>query len=550
MIFVKSIPPARAHWVFLAQLLAVSGFASQDPGLYSIRESALRGHVSFLASDEMAGRDSLSPEGRIAAEYIAGFFRRAELKPVGDEGTFFQNFPMVEAHVDRANVRLRASIANGAGTFERDYAVGPDFTLPRQGGVDFEARAPLVFAGYGISAPEFDYDDFASIDVAGKVVLVLTHEPQESDPESRFLGRFHTVHAYNWWKPEVIRQRGAVGIVMVDELTPHRPRRVPSGPTNGQVRRNRPGHALTSPFWDLPLFVVTRRVADELLSPTGKTIDELQATIDQTGQPASMAVPGVTIEMKRPISSRRVVQTRNVVGVLEGSDPALAKEYVLITGHYDHVGREGEFIFRGADDNASATAAVIAIAEAFRASPTPPRRSVMFLVFEAEEDGLLGAFHYVAHPIVPLESTVAVLNMDMIGRDEESPTWDTKAADNRNSVNIVGTLYSPDIRRVIEAENGDIGLTLDYKTDGDDREGWFARSDHYPFALHGVPVGFFNTGEHPDYHTADDTWDRINYPKMEKIVRLVYASAKSLANQDGRPRFVTQRARQTTSGTD
>jgi hypothetical protein len=498
----------------------------------------------------MAGRDSLSPEGRIAAEYIAGFFRRAQLVPVGDEGTFFQNFPMVEAQLDRANVRLRAGIASGAGTSERDYALGPDFSLPRQGGVNFEAKAPLVFAGYGISAPEYDYDDFAGIDVAGKIVVVLTHEPQESDPESRFLGRFHTVHAYNWWKPEVIRQRGAVGIVMVDERAPHRPRREPSGPTNGQVRRDRPGHALTSPFWDLPLFNVTRRVADELLSPTGKTIDELQATIDRTGQPASMAVEGVTVDMKRPISSRRVVQTRNVVGVLPGSDPALAKEYVLITGHYDHVGREGEFIFRGADDNASATAAVIAIAEAFRANPTPPRRSLMFLVFEAEEDGLLGAFHYVAHPIAPLESTVAVLNMDMIGRDEESATWDTKAADNRNSVNIVGTLYSPDIRRVIEAENRNIGLTLDYKTDGDDREGWFSRSDHYPFAVHGVPVGFFNTGEHPDYHTANDTWERINYSKMEKIVRLVYASARNLANQDGRPGFVTRRSQESTSGSN
>ena len=174
----------------------------------------------------------------------------------------------------------------------------------------------------------------------------------------------------------------------------------------------------------------------------------------------------------------------------------------------------------------------------------------MFLVFEAEEDGLLGAFHYVAHPIVPLESTVAVLNMDMIGRDEESATWDTKAAANRNSVNVVGTLYSPDIRRVIEAENRSIGLTLDYKTDGDDREGWFSRSDHYPFAVHGVPVGFFNTGEHPDYHTANDTWDRINYPKMEKIVRLVYASAKNLANQDGRPGFVTRRSQGSTSGSN
>ena len=163
----------------------------------------------------------------------------------------------------------------------------------------------------------------------------------------------------------------------------------------------------------------------------------------------------------------------------------------------------------------------------------------MFLVFEAEEDGLLGAFHYVANPIVPLDKTVAVLNMDMIGRDEDSPTWNTRAADNVNGVNLIGTLYSPDMRKVVEAENRAIGLKLDYKTDADDREGWFSRSDHYPFAVKGVPVAFFNTGEHPDYHTANDTWDRINYPKMEKIVRLVYLSTRSLANSPSRPRFVT-----------
>jgi Zn-dependent M28 family amino/carboxypeptidase len=182
---------------------------------------------------------------------------------------------------------------------------------------------------------------------------------------------------------------------------------------------------------------------------------------------------------------------------------------------------------------------VLAIAEAFRAQTPPPKRSVMFLVFEAEEDGLLGAFHYVANPIVPLDQTVAVLNMDMIGRDEDSPTWNTRAADNLNGVNLIGTLYSPDMRKVVEAENRAIGLKLDYKTDADDREGWFSRSDHYPFAVKGVPIAFFNTGEHPDYHTANDTWDRINYPKMEKIVRLVYLSTRSLANSPSRPRFVT-----------
>jgi hypothetical protein len=526
---------------------AVALSAQGDAALAALRADALKGHIYFLASDEMAGRDSLSPEGRIAAQYIAGFFHRAGLKPVGDNGTYFQNFPMVSAQLDRTATVLRARIgASETQRQEREYVFGPDFTLGRQGGVDVRVNAPLVFAGYGISAPEFEYDDFKGVDVAGKVVMVLTHEPQEADPSSRFKGRFHTVHAYNWWKPEVIRQRGAAAILLVQEAVVHRPPRVPSGPTNGQIRTDRPGHALTSPFWDLPMFTITRRVANELLAPSGKTIEQLQTDIDRAGTPQSMPVPGVSIELRRAIASRQVVQTRNVIGVLEGSDPKLKDEYVVITGHYDHVGQKDQFIFHGADDNASATAAVIAMAEAFAANPRP-RRSLVFLVFEAEEDGLLGAFHYVNNPIVPLDRTVAVLNMDMIGRDEDSPTWNTRAADNRNGVNIVGTLYNPDLRRVVEMENQKIGLKLDYKTDADDREGWFSRSDHYPFAVKGVPMVFFNTGEHPDYHTAQDTWDRINYPKMEKITRLVYQSARNVADAATRPRFVAGPAAPTTS---
>jgi len=529
------------QFVLVAAIATVLGAlmhaADSDPGLATIKADALKGHIYFLASDEMGGRDSLSHEGRIAAEYIAAFFHRAGLKPVGTNGTYFQNFPMVEAQLDRDHTYLRARIG---GSTTRDFAIGQDFSLSRQGNVDAEVNAPLVFAGYGIAAPEYAYDDFKGVEVRGKVVMVLTHEPQEHDPNSRFKGKFNTVHAFNFWKPEVIRQHGAAGILIVQEKTPDRIRqRTPSGPTNNQIRTDRPAHTLTSPYLDLPFFTITRQTADALLAPLGKTIDDLQDEIDKTGQPHSVAVPDVSVGMRRAIKDRSVVQTRNVVGVLEGSDPQLKDEYVLVTGHYDHVGQKGPFIYHGADDNASACAAVIAIAEAFRAAG-PPKRSLMFLVFEAEEDGLLGAFHYVADPIVPLANTVAVLNSDMIGRDEDDPQWKTHAEENRNQVNVVGTLYNPDLRHVIDVQNREIGLKLDYKTDSDDPEGWFSRSDHYPFAVKGVPMVMFNTGEHPDYHTANDTWDRINYPKIEKITRLIYLSAKDLANSPTRPKFVRE----------
>ena len=417
----------------LVSIVATLHASDADPGLASIRADALKGHIFFLASDEMGGRDSLSPEGRIAADYIAGFFHRAGLKPVGDRGTYFQNFPMLAGHIDREHTYLRASIGGKDGTTTRDFAMGPDFTLGRQGNVDAAVRAPLVFAGYGIAAPEFAYDDFRNVAVRGKVVMVLTHEPQEHDPGSRFKGRFNTVHAFNWWKPEVIRQHGAAAILIVQEKTPDRKSvRKPSGPTNAQIRTDRGSHTLTSPFWDLPFFTISRQVADDLLGPSGKTIDQLQDEIDRTGEPHSMAIPDVTVDLRRAIADRRAIDTRNLVAVLEGSDPRLKDEYVLVTAHYDHVGQSGAFIYHGADDNASGTAAVIAVAEAFKANPSAPKRSVMFLIFEAEEDGLLGAFHYVEHPIVALDKTVAVLNSDMIGRDEDDPEWHTTADQNRN----------------------------------------------------------------------------------------------------------------------
>src|SRR5262249_24016789 len=163
--------------VVLAGPAARMRAADADPGLASIKADALKGHIYFLASDDMGGRDSLSPELRTAAESIAGFYHRAALKPVSDGGTYFQNFPMAEVQLDRDHTYLRAKFAASS----RDFAIGPDFSVTRQGSIDAEANAPLVFAGYGISAPEYAYDDFKGIDVRGKVVMVLTHEPQEHD---------------------------------------------------------------------------------------------------------------------------------------------------------------------------------------------------------------------------------------------------------------------------------------------------------------------------------------------------------------------------------
>jgi hypothetical protein len=512
--------------------VAVSARQAPPPGVAVITASGLRGDVFFLAADEMRGRDALSVEGRIAANYIAAEFMRLGLKPIA-AGTYFQTFPMTSATVDREHTSLVANWTEPAGGRSKHFQLGHDFNFSGQSNAPSSVTGPVLFAGYGVTAPEYGYDDFAGLDAAGKIVLILTHEPHETKEGGAFKGPWNTFHAYNRHKVENVRRHGAAGVLIVNEWTPHRPPMTPSAPRPG----TQPSYALANAFLDIPVFTVSREAADEMLAPSGKTIEQLKDAIDASGKPASTAVR-VQVTMTKALIDSKVVQTRNVVGLLEGADPQLRSDVVAVTAHYDHLGVSGGRIYHGADDNASGTAGVLEIARAFARGPARPKRSILFMVFEAEERGLLGAYQYALTPLVPLQQTVAVLNMDMIGRDEDSPTWNTHPADNLDGVNVIGTLYNPELRSAIERENAGVGLKLDYKTDADDREGWFARSDHFPFAERGVPMVLFNTGEHPDYHTENDTWDRLHYEKMEKIVRLIYLTAWNLANAQQNVKFV------------
>lgn len=526
----------------LVVLLASLAASAQQP-VDIIRVGSIKAHTFFLTADEMRGRKAGSPESRIAVNYIAAEFMRLGLKPVGDNDTYFQNFGLVRAWTDEENISLIARIDG----HEKSYQLDHDFYLSWiQSANSAEAVGPLAFVGYGIKAPEYGYNDFADVNLRGKVAMVLAHEPQEFDSNSKFKGKWNTIHAYEWLKVEQVRKAGAAALLIVLEppefpvskfslFTPHRPPRIPSAPTD--YEQPGPKYALPGRLWDLPVFTITRVVANELLAGTDKTIESLQQSIDLGLMPQSFEVPGVMVKAKKTFKDRHVLQGRNVLGLLEGSDPALKDEVLVITGHHDHGGIVGGRIYRGADDDASGTIGVLEIAKAYVAGKVRPKRSLLFVAFDAEELGLLGAFYYVEHPAAPLQKTVANLNMDMIGRDEESATWQTTADQNRNAVNIVGTLYNSELRRIIESSNKTIGLKLDFKTDTKDPEEWFARSDHFAFAIKSIPMVLFNTGEHPDYHTENDTWDRINYGKMEKIIRLIFLTSLELANSDRKLSF-------------
>jgi hypothetical protein len=523
---------ARRTWPFVLVLMLSVVAAAQRP-VDLIQINNIKADMFFLSADEMAGRKTASHEAQIAANYIASEFLRFGLKPMGDDGTYFQNFDLVTAWPDKQNLALIAR-RNGV---EKSYQLDHDFDFSDlvESNNPATVAGPLVFLGYGVNAPEYGYNDFSGIDLHGKIALVLTHEPQESDPNSRFKGKWNTIHAYDVYKYEQVRKTGAAGLLIVRQGTSHWPPDRPDAPHDWSMPT--PLIALAGNTWDLPVFGITEATANELLANSGKTIAFLQKAIDQSFKPQSFLVPGVEITIKKALKDRQVVHARNVIALLEGSDPKFKDEYVVVSGHYDHMGIVQGRIYRGADDNVSGTIGVLESARAYTQGKVRPKRSIMFIAFDAEEAAMLGSAYFVANPVLPLDKAVADLNMDSIGRDEDTRNWKLVPGQTRNSVNLVGTLYNPDLRGIIERNNQSIGLQLDFKTDTNDIEEWFDRSDQIMFATKSIPMVLFTTGEHLDYHTENDTWDKINYPKLEKIIRLVFLTSVDVANSDPRPRF-------------
>jgi len=502
-------------------------------GVRSIQLDDIRAKMYFLSNSDMAGRLVGTPQHQIAADYIASQFMELGLTPAGNDNSYFQDFDLVSAWPDdsRGTV-LTATIAGQQRTFQP----GHDYQRWWVQSVNSESvQGPIEFLGYGINAPEYGYNDFAGVNLRGKIAMVMAREPGKDDPKSRFKGAWDTFHSYDWFKVEQIRAAGASAILIVNPIFDFKETRVPSAPPNYTFPA--PDYGMADGLWDLPVFMITPETANVLLSGSGKSIEAVQRQIDETLKPNSFEVPDGVVKLEKNFKSHRLFKGHNVVGILQGSDPELKKQYIVVSGHYDHMGIVSTRVYAGADDNASGAVGTIEIAQAFVRAGLKPKRSIVFVCFDSEEQGLYGSWYYITHPVVPLADTVANLNMDMIGRDEESLSWHNTAEQNRNMVNIVGTLYDPEVRGIIEQENKGIGLKLDFKTDTRDPEAWFSRSDHFWFATRSIPQVLFNTGEQPDYHTENDTWTRINYPKMLKIVQLIFLTTAELADQSQRPKF-------------
>jgi hypothetical protein len=534
MVLVISSAPALAQKLDPVDRLLAAGYGT-------IREETLRADLIFLASDALQGRLSLQPGDDVAIEWIASEFAKAGLQP-GANGSYFQSVSLIEYRPDRSQnfVSLRRNEADTQWKFPEvlgGYREDTDIT------------ADVVFAGFGITAPELGYDDYAGIDAQGKIVLIFDHEPQETDANSIFNGTGNTRYATSRVKVLNAQAHGAVGVLIVGEPN----RKHPSNQERmarigGSITRSTPlpSQALADDELHTPSAIVSDTIAKELFAPAGTTPSELQTAIDRDLKPQSRALPDTHLTIHFRNSSVTQGTSYNVVGLLKGSDPKLEAETILISAHHDHDGISGNEIWHGADDNGSGTVGVVALAHAFATNATrggaAPKRSILFVVFAAEERGLLGAFYLASHPLRPLETTRAMINFDMIGRNE-TPSDQTKGlidipADTSNRLNLIGALYSPDYNRTVVDENKYVGLTLDDRFDHESALNVFFRSDQFPFVLKNIPAFWWFTGFHPDYHHTTDTADKINYAKMAKILRLAYLSGYTFANASSPPQFV------------
>jgi len=481
-------------------------------GLNVISSELTKEYISYLASDSLKGRNTPSPELDSAAVYIASEFKEWGLQPVKDSYLQKLNLGFV-------NLGTENHLKLISGGTERNFNIKTEFT-PFEMTANKEITAPLVFAGYGITAPEYNYDDYEGIDVKGKVVFILRHEPGEQDSASVFDGLNLTDHSDTQAKVDNAIEHGAAAVLLCTDPINH----------NLLSPRGFPWPSLSRiiPKDALPLSLMAKEsekvpvvhVGEDFVKVVFGSVDslkKLQQEIDRNLRPVSFDLSGKQISVK---TSTEIKETPayNVVGFIEGSDPVLKEEVVVIGAHYDHVGykkeyKEGEdYIYNGADDNASGTAAMMTVAAGLGSQTQKPRRSVLFIAFAGEEKGLFGSLGYVTDPLFPLEKTVAMLNLDMVGRNHPDTLY------------IVAGSRSPELSAINDKANQQIGFTLVHTNRH------IAQSDHASFLRNNIPVLFYHTGEEAEYHKVTDEVELIDFEKAAKVSRLVFLTALNVAN--------------------
>ncbi|KAF0247374.1 MAG: putative aminopeptidase, partial [bacterium] len=463
---------------------------------------SLSKHIKYLASSELEGRRSGTAGCEKAADYIIAQFKQYGVKPVGGDG-FLQGFEFIAGVKQGQSTTLKAK-NNGQ---DVEFQLAQDFQ-PYNFSSNGSVSGQIVLAGYGISAPGINYDDYAKIDVKDKIVMLLPFSPEGNNLNGKF-GEYLAARR----KALTAREHGAKAVLFISEADSLK-----------DVRTRDDGNYTDAGIVALR---ISKRTANELLKSVGKNVDGLQKSGSEAGVGETITLNKVNLAISTEVV-REMRKTYNVLGLIEGSDEKLKKEVIVLGAHYDHLGMGGaeslavgaEGIHHGADDNASGTAGLLELARVLGENRQTLRRSVLFAAFSGEELGLLGSSHYVnKSPSFPLNQTVAMLNMDMIGRMK-----------NDNLV-VGGIGTSPQWKPIVEGLNKARGFVLKLQEDG------YGPSDHASFYGKDIPVLFFFTGVHDDYHKPSDTADRINVVSEQAVVTLVQDITTKLAGQEARIEF-------------
>ena len=485
-------------WLALVALaLPAPGGDDERERRAPITPEQLHEHVRVLADDGFRGREAGGPECRLAADYLIAHARRLGLEPAGVDGGWLQPLPVPFARANEG-CALEVKQSDATTKYELDKAWSP-FAFGARG----EVTAAVVFAGYGIEAPDAKWNDYEGLDVKGRIVLVLRRGPPD-----RTIGRQHLTFQQ---KVETAQKHGAVGVLVCNP---------PFGMKDDPLPKLVPGRPVK-----IPAAFVSTAVAHELGMMIEGGIGGLHFAVDLGAPPARLPSLGAAVRLSCDV--QRQATCHNVLARLSGADPKLKDEVVVIGAHYDHVGlgafggiggHVGE-IHNGADDNASGTAGVLEIAERFALAETRPRRSLLFIWFTGEEKGLYGSRFYCENPLVPLEKTAAMLNLDMIGRAREG------------SVFIGGVGTSPAFAGMLEplCEAEELTVRLGH--------GGAAPSDNTSFYRKGVPALFFFSGLHEDYHRPGDDAAKIAAEPAARIARVAARAAEQIANADARPPY-------------
>lgn len=462
-----------------------------------ITQPEIKYHLEFLASDSLKGRASGEEGNNIAAQYISEEFKNYGLQPAGEQNNYLQLFDIISG--------LTAGEKNEFLFGNKKFELNKDFR-PLAFSADTAVEGQVVFAGYGISSAHLKYDDYEKIDVKDKVVLLLRYTPEGDNPHSMFNN-----HAPLRKKVSLAGEKGAKGVLIC------------TGPEDGEDELVRLQYEIGHGNYGIPAMTVSRAAAMELLGQTEAQFRDMQKKINATKKPNSFPT-----EASVKLSSQVIVQrsrTQNVLGWLEGTDPELRNEFLIIGAHFDHLGMGGinsmyrgePAIHNGADDNASGTTAMLELAQ--KLSTQKLKRSLLFIGFSGEELGLLGSKFFADHPTKDLTYAVTMFNFDMVGRLKE------------NQLIIHGMGTSPGFTQMITDLNKTYNFSLTLKQDGN------GPSDFATFYQKDIPVIAYFTNLHPDYHKPSDDADKINLEGEERIAKMAYETIVAIANADKRPEF-------------